>query len=623
MTTIFFWRRGAREGVKKSRSTARGGGAIGSLLRSSRGSVAVYLTLAAAVFLPIAAFVIDGTRYYGLNTELKNAADAAALAAATKMDFTDDGMFAADAAARNAVVNYNTFASDDLGGKIAINAVQFLTALPPAGETNYDLYFTTSGTDARYVRVVTETREISSAAMIAFSAWSDRNIDLATKTTAAAAVAAKNTFTCQVTPIMICNPIEDGANPIFGMNIDQDEYVIGPNSVGGWYEYFSDFLKDNPLWTRRQYRLKYIGNGSDITNGVFALLEPTFVGKKGAAGIREELALGPPDICILNNAANIVDVKTGQAEAINDGLNVRFDIYKGTIDPSPDYPTAPNVTKGYLPKNGNICAAEEVNDGATALGPPKDECFFDPPEGSDTLATMSPSCYAFGSDPLTIENVRYGNGVWNFKRYFEVSQPQIDLAAIEAAGDLPDFLEMIQSTTSDLTGDDPTDVDMAYGDLRLDTDPLPPSRFSVYLWELGMKADADGAFETLNYPGDYPLAADATWQGQLPTPDTNNPPNYPLLEEGGPQCNAANVMGPARRLLYLAMINCGEYADELGGGQRNNIPVQEYLEVFLNEPAAHGNGPHDEKGTIYVEVTRGTGPTSLSNIVQREIIQLY
>src|SRR5262245_7961148 len=88
-----------------------------SWLREECGAVAVYLALGTIFLFPMIAIAIDATSYYKLNTELKQAADAAALAAATKLDWTDEGLVAAEAAARNAVQNLQTRSEERRVGK--------------------------------------------------------------------------------------------------------------------------------------------------------------------------------------------------------------------------------------------------------------------------------------------------------------------------------------------------------------------------------------------------------------------------------------------------------------------------------------------------------------------------
>ena len=251
-------------------------------LRDEGGAVAVYMAIGTAFFFPMIAIAVDATNYYKLNTELKQAADAAALAAATELDFTDEGLVAADNAARTAVQNLQTAATDAEGSDVEITTVQFLRALPPAGNYNYGDYLTTEGSKARYVRVITETRTRGSSAYGAMVALWGGDSEDGLKQTAEDAVAGKVTVACKAMPIMMCNPAEVTAT------------CGNPNvTEGSSYSLYSDFLKDHPDWRRRQFRIKWIGPQTAIEPGVFGLLKPitgSFSGN-GANAIANELGI--------------------------------------------------------------------------------------------------------------------------------------------------------------------------------------------------------------------------------------------------------------------------------------------------------------------------------------------
>ncbi len=82
------------------------GKCLRGLWASERGGVVVYMALAMFFILPLLAIVINVSLVHTLNTQLQQAADAAALAAATKLDGTEAGCVAAVAAAQNAVQNF-------------------------------------------------------------------------------------------------------------------------------------------------------------------------------------------------------------------------------------------------------------------------------------------------------------------------------------------------------------------------------------------------------------------------------------------------------------------------------------------------------------------------------------
>ena len=580
-----------------------------SLLRESRGAVAIYVALSTLFILPLMAVSLDLTRYYGLHTELEQAAQAAALAGATELNFTDAGLTAAVSAATTAVQNFQAQATDKEDPEVLIQTIQFLEALPPAGQTNYDDYVAEDAEDARYIRVITEPRAIDSPSFRAFLAvWSNvENVDeAARKITIGTAVAGRTAVACRTMPLMTCNPVE-GNTPITA-----DYPNTTPGETG--FDFLSDFLKAYPEWTRRQIRVKFIGPDTGYANGVFGLLEPNFSTNNGAKGIEDELALGVPASCIQLDSVVVgsANVKTGQAQTIVDGINVRFDIFRGNWKNDkndPDYAPAADVIKGMLPKNnGQTCTPDFVEDenpddltGADlpdAKKLPQDECFT--AETAADLATYSPKCYAFGAqdgEEVTSQGNhgfagRYGNGRYNLLRYFQVNHPT--MVEDDGAGgfqvEQSIFDAIVAKETAFLTANG---MSSPGGTEAASNPDVPPSRAAVYQWELD--------------------------SGNIPSPSNTGSPE----EEGAPQCSSSTPAGLERRSLYIAVVNCKQYADELNNGDRI-VPVQEFGEVFLTEPADHnGQGGSGDKGAIYVEFKRAVKPGNIDNVVLRDLVQLY
>jgi len=601
--------------------------AVKSLIGSERGAVAIYMAFACTLFFPLIAIAIDVTNYFKLNTELKQAADAAALAAAVKLDFTALGLIDADNAARTAVQNFETGANDSGFSNVQIATVQFLRALPPAGNYNYSDYLTTDPAKARYVHVITESRQRDSLMYRAYAAvrfvapgnTSTVNAADAVKTTAGDAVAGKVTVACKAMPIFMCNPAEVTYNPACGNpNVTQGS----PQSS---YTSYADFLRDNPEWRRREFRIKWIGPQTAIEPGVFGLLEPitgSFNGN-GANAIAHELAMVDPSTCVVIQD-NELDVKTGQTQAIVDGLNTRFDVYRGTFGSTknnPDYAPALNRTKGALPASegggGSACDPQEMtNTPPQVMKLPQDSCFTSNP---------SPACGAMGgSDPYDPQGNyagRYGDGQWDALTYFEVNHPRTvnGTPTPWTAGDLDPILQWIHANYGN-------DYVAAGG--KLDTGPIstvsPPSRWSVYRWET-----AGSSVGEARIPGE-PLPPNSGFQDRIPGAHTRL--NVITKEEGrsgvngnqGAQCSNSTPLGPARRTLSLAVVNCCEQADQLSGGQRH-VTVTEWAEAFITEPAKANNsgGNTGDLGAIYVEVYDAVKPNDSDRVVLRDYVQLY
>lgn len=103
-------------------------------LRKQDGTVAVMLALALTALLGMGALAIDLGRAWNLDTELQNAADAAALVCASQLDRDPGARARSQLAATGALQqNTQTFASDGLGDNVTIQNtdIVFYSSLSP------------------------------------------------------------------------------------------------------------------------------------------------------------------------------------------------------------------------------------------------------------------------------------------------------------------------------------------------------------------------------------------------------------------------------------------------------------------------------------------------------------
>lgn len=622
------------------------------LWRDASGSVTVYVALAMIVFLPLLALVLDFTRYLNLNTELEQAAEAAAMAAAKELDYTTAGMDRAVTAASEAVTNIQSFAEDRTPGdtsddeaQVAIAKVEFLWALPPEGpdkETRYADYVTTSPTQARYVRVVTEVRGIRSPFFTTFYRTINQGVapanadEVATKDTIGSAVAGKRTVVCRTMPMMMCNPVEDysasecgGRSPIF----TESEWDLSSNP-----ETLGQFLADNPDAKRLQWRFRFLGPNADLgIPGNFAWLEPINRGP-GTNELRDEMARADLSSCIFIDGAQ-VDLTTnpGQRQAAVMGINVRFDMYHGPIratdweDSNGDnvrqqdeyiYPAAPNATKGYQPGNGNNwCRAEPASEtDFTYSGLPQDSCF-----ATDNCADVWGN---EGADDGV--NGRIGRGDWDPLRYFAANHYDM---VFDGEGVIdPTTRELIDPTLRPQAEALLTPVLQSIHDWWLDNvasandrdwwrndadaptidASTPPMRHAVYMWETLFT----GTFNW-THPTDGPQSITVASAGdRIPGGATTD-----ASEEGAPQCYSGAPQSTARRNVFVAVANCCQIAQDQNGGGRLSFPFTELAEVFLTEPAEMNGG--GDMGSIYGEILRTVSIEDNLTIVRREFVQLY
>ncbi|WP_445503561.1 TadE/TadG family type IV pilus assembly protein [Microvirga sp. G4-2] len=284
----------------------------------TRGAALILFTIMAPVIIGMVALAIDFSRYMQLNTELRDLADAAALAGAKELDGAATAMTRAENAAKFVLNNNPRWADSNEG--LQISQVRFYSKLDPDTIASSDA-------DAAFIEVTTATRTLTGWFIGAVSA--DKSND-----TAGRAVAGTTYVACEVTPLRICfsNPTE--FNP--------------------------------PIGT--QFLLRANGSGLN-QNGDFAIVDPP----NDTNGSRRAINLGSPkpNFCFSNGNT----VTPGNAVSqVCEGMNVRFDIYPNGGGPAAtqikSFPPAPNVLKGNpsLTCNGNSGPANQL---------PRDSAFTD------------------------------------------------------------------------------------------------------------------------------------------------------------------------------------------------------------------------------------------------------
>lgn len=370
----------------------------------------------------------------------------------------------------------------------------------------------------------------------------------------ATAFAGLGSAICKTPPVMICNPQETGGN----IDFDIASYVgKGIKNVS-------------------------VGNGSGTwVPGNFGYLQ-NLGGSNGAPGLREALGWdAPPGNCV---AATGVSTKTGASVSVTDALNTRFDIYDSNVScPSGGLcPASINSVKDVVRSanaNGNnSCkihnqgwglpdtgtgyygytlptsnAALPVSDIPTAMGHPRD------------------ICHAVSQDGVCAGG-RVGDGVWDRDAYFRVNYRR------------PDGTRWTNAEWRANTGLGAT-----------------PTRYQVYEWEIThLDQVIDGV----------------TVLGPNPAITTGNP----KVAYGKSICSVPEGFGtPAvpsatkldRRKLSVAVINCLQHGVS---GSSTNVPVKEWLDVFLVEPSLPRS--RTNTGEIYIEVIGRTNNATDEGAVQ-------
>lgn len=330
---------------------ARPGARLRARMRGEEGAVLVFWAIALAVVLGMIGLAFDFGRIATTQSELQSYADHVALAAAGELDGNDDAITRAQAAAANLIADTQTFGSGSqaLGGGTDY-ALSFYASLP-ANDTTAMTGPTADPHAAIYARVVATPKTVPLSFTAAFDALTGHAPP--PNAVQAVAVAGFTQYACDVTPLMFCLP-----SP--GYKAD-------------------DHVGDMIL-------LRSGGNGAAWGPGDFGFLDPADV-KVDPNGPCAGLSGAKLDQCRLGAVGNLtqcfsqrgVDTEPGQKVGIENPIfNVRFDIYQSSMSgkkSDANYPPAPNVIKGVVPKGGQSCIGNNPTVSPNTVALPRDTCF--------------------------------------------------------------------------------------------------------------------------------------------------------------------------------------------------------------------------------------------------------
>ena len=371
------------------------------LLRNEKGNVAPTVALSLIGLVAAGGIAFDYARLAAMDTELQNAADQAALAAASQLDGQPRALERAGAAAITLISNNTRFANDGnaSGIDVTINPTLIFYATKADAEAGTNGFTDVARhADAHFVKVGVNPRQARYALTPIVAAISSGNIS-------AEAVAGLGSAICKVPPLMICNPTP--GTPF-----------------------------DASAWAGRGIR-SVANQGNQWSAGGFGYLS---VGGIDTPSTQEAMAFENPTFSCQNIDTGQVD--TGNPTPAITAVNTRFDIYDyasgggNTLSPcvggSGACPAALNVTKDVVrapgANGGNACkihangwhlpanrfspiAAPGAYDPAVALdsdglidamGLPRDNCHY---------TSYGVTCP--GTD------ARLGNGEWARKDYFD------------------------------------------------------------------------------------------------------------------------------------------------------------------------------------------------------------
>jgi Flp pilus assembly protein TadG len=254
-------------------------------LATSR-DAAVAPTVALSLFglIAVGGIAFDYARMATLDTELQQAADQAALAAATQLDGKSNAQDRARAAAQVLLANSTSFANERTnfpGRTISIPTIVFYSAY--TNETTYTA--ATGDADSHFVKVTTSDRQAFFALTPIVAALSSGNLN-------GVAVAGLRSGVCKVPPLMICNP-----NP--GSSFDAN------NKVG--------------------FGVQVVAHKSGTWSpGNFGYLD---VGEDNNGAPDQLAAMAYQNPILKCSSVGSSDINTGNTEPVIDAANTRFDVY--------------------------------------------------------------------------------------------------------------------------------------------------------------------------------------------------------------------------------------------------------------------------------------------------------
>jgi hypothetical protein len=267
------------------------------------------------------------------------------------LDGKTDAITRATDAAANLIADKQRYGSGSttLSGPSDYSLV-FHSTLPASDGTALGANTTTDPVQAAFAEVVATPRTVQMVFLNATNALLGNAAS--TAQVDARAVAGFTQEACDITPLMFCLP-----SPTYTAKA-----------------HIGDMIK-----------LRGGGQGAAWGPGDFGFLDPTKADLGATcAGLNGAKLIG----CLVGAELNVtqcftqrgVDIEPGQKVGIEDAIfNVRFDIYKSTMNGKkndPNYPPAPNVVSGIMPQGGGSCIGQQDQISPDTMALPKDTCII-------------------------------------------------------------------------------------------------------------------------------------------------------------------------------------------------------------------------------------------------------
>lgn len=373
------------------------GGSFEKLARDADGAVAPTVALSLFGLIAAGGIAFDYARMAAMDTELQNAADQAALAAASQLNGQTDACARAAAAAANMVANSTLFANETADNAIVVQEESDCDA---TGKIRFwqdkdKTQAADSDANAKFVEVEVDPREAFFALTPIAAAFSPNS----SGQLVAVAFAGLGEAICNTPPVMMCNPSEpDG-------NADEDYPFTATEGDG--------------------LRLVI---GAPSAPGNFGFLQTGY--GTGAADLARALGYNnPPADC---SPTNGVDTEPGDKESVRAAFNTRFDIdTNGALTCPTGGSCSPSINSRKDLVKGNNCGTSGNQAWQQAAVPYAPTSATVPLTGANDPQIMGyprDMCHAVSTNGVcetdgnlaTVGDI-VGTGTWDRDAYFRVN----------------------------------------------------------------------------------------------------------------------------------------------------------------------------------------------------------
>ena len=377
------------------------------LRNGTRAAVAPTVALSLFALIGMGGIAFDYAHLAALDTELQQAADHAALAAATQLDRSDGAQARAAGAVQNPGLNrlaenFTRFANDNSGSgqAVEISTITFCSEFDDSIASTAAACTEASGdSDSAFVIVTTELRTANFALTPVVAAFSG--------TISASAVAGVQSSICNVAPLLVCAPDNS-----FPTNEDIGKGIImkvagGSAWAPGNYG-FLDFGAGNPA-----VMAALMGHGLDgCQNTDDNETEPGNKNATDALNTRFDIydgtgATNNPSACDLSDGAGCPAPNTRKDLT----LQMTYEIRQPSSDPAPTPPNCGAAAGGSVNAGGQTAYASDFALNTAAKGFPRDSCHY------------SESC----------SGGNFGDADWDRTGYMAANHPGVDVATVAGA----------------------------------------------------------------------------------------------------------------------------------------------------------------------------------------------